>query len=396
MLHTTKCNTTTALLAGLLAASAGHAETLSVPSAYPTIQSAIDAAQDGDVIQVAPGHYSINADFQGKAITLRSAGGAASTFLYPRAIGSPIINMRGPLSGRATLDGFTIAQGNATNGGALFMTGNTLLLNSTLDGNSADLGGAAFVSGNATFRNVTLTNNTAMHGGAIYAGPLAEITIDDSRLESNEAQLGGAIYSNATNFGNEATLILRSTLENNFADDGGAIFSLMRDLAVEGSELKNNDTTGSGGAAMIQEAVAYFYASEFNLNNADNTAGALGGMEFSALMAENCNFQENSAALGGALYATGDTTFELLGSSLCSNTGTPLVNVLDAGGNTLDCETPICMADVNEDGIISPPDFSSWLNAFYQRDERADQNEDGMINSMDFGSFLRNYHIGCP
>ncbi len=50
----------------------GFAAEIQVPSQFPTIQAAIDASQDGDVVIVQPGTYAENINFNGKAITLTS------------------------------------------------------------------------------------------------------------------------------------------------------------------------------------------------------------------------------------------------------------------------------------------------------------------------------------
>src|ERR1700692_1104960 len=72
-------------LAGLLllcAPALSHSTTRNVPAAYPNIQSAINAAVNGDTVLVSNGVYSghgnVNLNPLGKAIIIRSASGPGS------------------------------------------------------------------------------------------------------------------------------------------------------------------------------------------------------------------------------------------------------------------------------------------------------------------------------
>ena len=74
----------TATFAALIAVSA-HADTLTVPGDFPTIQAAIDASSDGDEIAVAPGTYGSTTDnvvdMKGRAVRLYATGGPDVTFI---------------------------------------------------------------------------------------------------------------------------------------------------------------------------------------------------------------------------------------------------------------------------------------------------------------------------
>ena len=60
--------------------SPGATSTVS-PSKLASIQSAIDASYNGDIVEVAPGLYAEGLNFGGRAITVRSTAGAATTHI---------------------------------------------------------------------------------------------------------------------------------------------------------------------------------------------------------------------------------------------------------------------------------------------------------------------------
>ncbi len=54
-----------------------------------------------------------------------------------------------------------------------------------------------------------------------------------------------------------------------------------------------------------------------------------------------------------------------------------------------------CLADVNGDGMVTPADFTAWINAFNSDAPECDQNGDGTCSPADFTAWIANYNAGC-
>ena len=55
-----------------------------------------------------------------------------------------------------------------------------------------------------------------------------------------------------------------------------------------------------------------------------------------------------------------------------------------------------CLPDTNNDGTLSPADFSAWVAAFNTQAPACDQNDDGSCTPADFSAWVANYNAGCP
>jgi len=54
-----------------------------------------------------------------------------------------------------------------------------------------------------------------------------------------------------------------------------------------------------------------------------------------------------------------------------------------------------CLADVNGDGMVTPTDFTAWVNAFNNNLPECDQNGDGACTPTDFTAWVANFNAGC-
>jgi len=143
---------------------------------HSSIQAAINAADNGDEIIVSPGTYLENINFNGKAITLRSASGDPDDTIIDGSGNGRVVTCTNGETSTTVLDGFTITNGSAHYGaGMVNEDSSPTITNCTFSGNAADRrGGGMFnYESRPTVSNCTFSGNSADDGGGnINADPL--------------------------------------------------------------------------------------------------------------------------------------------------------------------------------------------------------------------------------
>ena len=254
-------------------------DVIHVPTDYASIRSAVAAANTGDEVVVAPGTYmESDVDFQGERILLRSSNGRDETIIQS------ITHNDGLRIGTTggVVDGFTV-----------------------IDGTGVRLQSDA----NVAIRNCRF-EHSAESSISGYAG---HVRIVDCEFVGNRASLdGGAVFISSTDRG---VVVRGSYFEQNDADTGGAL-RVRNSPQVEVREclFRNNRADRVGGAAAIAESNAHIADCTFIDNDATYAddpgssqlglggAVSIGSANHVALfVVERCNFEENTANVGGAL-----------------------------------------------------------------------------------------------
>ena len=205
------------LLSLLISIHGASAATLNVPAQFGTIQSAVNAANNGDVVLIADGTYIGNGnrdiDFGGKNLTVTSQNGPSRA----------IINCQGSAS--ATHRGFYLHSGetNAVIRGLTIENGYEM-------GNGGDITGKGSGGGildfnvGVTVQDCIIQDNVAGGGGGIANANEGSdlITVTHCAFAGNVATAGtagGGILNDMT--GSGAMIVTACTLTNNIAGAGG-------------------------------------------------------------------------------------------------------------------------------------------------------------------------------
>jgi uncharacterized repeat protein (TIGR01451 family) len=293
--------------------------------AYASIQEAVDAANDGDVIKVAAGTYT--------DVHVRPQNDITTTgFVTQVAYISKTVTVRGgyttdnwttsdPENNPTTLD----AQGH---GRVLYITG---YISPTVEGlritggdavglGGSDMwqvvfdagGGVYVISATATISNSRVFSNTTMLGGGLCLYSSAA-TLNNNMVVSNTAGYGGGLGLHS----GSATL-RGNTISSNTATYGGGLF-----LNSSAATLSNNtvisNTGGKGGGLLLWDSPATLSDNTVISNTADE-GGGLGLDNSDAILTNNVVADNRGNTVGSGLYIA-DSSPRLLHTTIARNSG---------------------------------------------------------------------------
>jgi len=304
-----------------------------VPSVYTTIQSAINAAFNGDSVIVQTGNYAENVNTLGKNISVYGAPGASVTIIG--SPGSAVLTI-GSASNAPFIGNLTIRNGSGFLGGGISVGANA---SPTFDNcrvwlNTAAGGGGVFIFANADVTMIGCdiwANHADAEGGGISMLTGSSLTLSNTLLEANTADLtGGGLRAFDADVETTGTTHF---LNNSSVRDGGAIEALDgASVVMIGTRFTGNQAGWSGGAISARAAGISSQSSTFTSNTADAPGGAILLVDAAVCFSSFDTFTENSALNGGAIRVL-ESGLLLKGGFMVGNSAVDFGGAIAATGN---------------------------------------------------------------
>ncbi len=325
--------------------------TIHVPKDAPSIQAGIDTAAAGDTVLVAPGTYLENIDFKGKAITVTSSDGPATTILDGQNLHSPVTFSTAETRA-SVFNGFTVQNGY--------------------------LGGIIVLRSAPTITGNIITGNTCYGIDAYVAAPLIQNNIVRNTTTGNASCRNGDVNG--------------IHLED-FSTPNPALVT-----EVSGNTVENNsNTTSNGGAGgpgiLIESAARVFNNIVRNNTTAAGSGGGISAVLFPAnvVIAQNLIYGNRAYFAGGLSvggYFYGPPTLAVVNNVIADNTavqGTATVGTLsasqlgygtvfDSSNNALLLANNIIVASSTAPAVVCAPAQSLFGTVTYDNSAELDHN----------------------
>ncbi len=257
---------------------------LEVPTDYPTIQGAVDAAYDDDTVLVAPGTYRENISISTN-VEVRSSDGSDSTTIDGTGLGT-VVAFENVQSAR--LEGFTIVNGTGSN-----------------------------------------FARSAPVGGGIYCAESSPV-ISQCQIVGNAAAWGGGLCVDR----GSSPRVVDSIIIGNMADDGGGVFCYEGTSPTFVTTVigENYAYWYGGGACAIGNSNPTFSGCLFYENSADFGGGGIYAAQGCNLQVMSCTLADNSSVEGANILTEPGATAEVVNSLIWGDAG----DLVLLGGGTVE------------------------------------------------------------
>jgi len=280
---------------------------VTVPDQYPTIQEAIDAAEDGDEIVVDLGVYRERIDFKGKNITVRSTDPDDPDVVDQTIIdggGGTVVSFRSGEGEGAVLSGLTVSRGS---GIVISGESSPVISKNVIEDNTAEYGGGiAVFDSSPTIVDNLIIGNSGFLGGGIFIEASSPL-VKGNEISRNRAEMGSGMVI----ISNSAPEVLDNKISDNVAErlGGGLVVAVDSSPTIKGNSITDNVADRNGGGLVIEESEPIVEENIISRNSAANGGGIfiVNSMTTALLIAGN-DIADNSASIaGGGLYMEGSS-----------------------------------------------------------------------------------------
>jgi hypothetical protein len=388
---------------------------------YTSINAAIGAASDGDLIQLVAETYleGQTIDTEGKAITLKGAtdkGGNATSILDGERTHRVLACGSGETSD-TIFENLVITRGHAEQGGGMFIDsssptiGNCVFLENSADeccqSGSWGQGGGMFCSfGSPILIGCTFERNSAIKFGAGMFCSSSNVRLDDCTFrmnsvgeESGISGVGGGIDL----YGKHESTLNRCVFERNsargeYGSGGGLrIAGVTSGTTVNDCVFEANSSDYAGGGVVCWGVDCKPVLNRCVLleNSSVLGGGGVVVMQGARAVINDCELRRNTLLLdfnAAGIHINQDSEAVLFSNIMCGNSPGQISGSYDDDGVNciaefcIGCALDDCVTDLDADGVTDGRDlgllFVSWGTCGGCPE---DLNGDGVVDGMDFG-----------